>query len=157
MPGPVVRYNFVAHEVVKLAEIYDMRTLSYDRWRIDDFKQDLLDVDAYEEDQFELTPFGQGFKDMSPAIDYFVDLALSGCIRHGGNPVLSACVANAITVQDPAGNLKVDKDKSNKRGICRIDGAITTIMALGTAKRFEDEPGDPLSPWDQDPEYRLEI
>jgi phage terminase large subunit-like protein len=54
-------------------------------------------------------------------------------IRHGGNPVLTACVANAVLTADPAGNQKIDKGKSNARGTTRIDGAVTLVMALGLA------------------------
>jgi hypothetical protein len=32
-----------------------------------------------------LEPMGQGFKDMSPAVEAFEELALAGRIRHGGS------------------------------------------------------------------------
>ena len=54
--------------------------------------------------------------------------------------MLTGCVANAITVTDPAGNVKIDKGRSNRAGMTRIDGAVTLIVALGLAKRFEAEP-----------------
>ena len=54
--------------------------------------------------------------------------------------MLTASVVNAITVPDPAGNLQIDKPKSQARGPVRIDGAIAAIMALAMAKRFEAEP-----------------
>jgi phage terminase large subunit-like protein len=72
-------------------------------------------------------------------VEYFVELALSARLRHDGNPVLNACVANAITVKDPAGNIKIDKEKSNRASSVRIDGLQAALMALGTAKRFEEE------------------
>eukprot|EP00752_Nemacystus_decipiens_P019153 g17209.t1 len=135
VPGNTVKYSFVAAELAHLAQIYRLRSLAYDRWRIDDFKQDLEEEGA----DIHLEPFGQGFKDMGPAVDYFAELALSSGMRHGQHPVLTQCVANAITTSDPAGNLKVDKAKSNKRAMVRIDGAVSTIMAVGNAKRFEEE------------------
>jgi phage terminase large subunit-like protein len=49
--------------------------------------------------------------------------------------VLSAAVTNAIVIADPAGNQKIDKEKSNGRGPVRIDGAVTLAMALQLAKR----------------------
>jgi phage terminase large subunit-like protein len=134
-PGPTVRYGYVAAEISKLSREFDIQAMGFDRWRIDDFKQDLADVDA--NFPVPLEPFGQGFKDMSPAIEWFAELALTGRIRHGGHPVLTAAVAAAITVSDPAGNVKLDKDKSNSRSVVRIDGAVAAVMALGLAKRFE--------------------
>jgi phage terminase large subunit-like protein len=50
-------------------------------------------------------------------------------IRHGGNPVLRWMADNVSVKQDPAGNLKPDKAKSNGR----IDGIVAMIMALGRA------------------------
>lgn len=138
VPGPTIRYSFVAAELVKLAAEFNMVVLGFDRWRIDDFKQDLGDVDA--DFPVPLEPFGQGFKEMGPAVDWFAELALTGRIRHGGHPVLTAAVAGAITDSDPAGNLKIAKDRSNGRGPVRVDPAVTLVMALGLAKRFQPAP-----------------
>jgi phage terminase large subunit-like protein len=138
VPGPTIRYGFVAAELSRLSREFDMRVLGFDRWRIDDFRQDLADVDA--DFQVPLEPFGQGYKDFSPACEWFAELALTGRIRHGGNPVLTAAVAAAITISDPAGNVKIDKDKSNGRSVVRIDPAVAAIMALYLAKRAEGAP-----------------
>ena len=50
------------------------------------------------------------------------------------SPVLTAAVLGAVVVSDPAGNLKVDKAKSEGSAVCRIDPAVAAIMAVG-AKR----------------------
>ena len=139
IPGPTIRTGYVATEIAKLAVEFDLKAIAYDRWRIDDLKQDLADANC----TVTLEPWGQGFKDMGPAVERFAELALSGKLQHGGHPVLTAAVANAITVSDPAGNLKVDKDKSNTRGPVRIDGAVALAMALGLANRFVDQPKPP--------------
>lgn len=133
VPGPVIRYSFVAKRLFELSREFEIVVLGYDRWRIDDFKADLADIDAGFE--FPLEPFGQGYQSMSPAIEWFTELALTGRLRHGGNPVLTACVANAVIIPDPAGNQKIDKAKA--RGPVRIDGAVTLVMALALAKRAE--------------------
>jgi phage terminase large subunit-like protein len=128
IPGPTIRFSYVARQLVELSREFDIAALGYDRWRIDDFRQDLADVDA--SFPAPLEPFGQGFKDMTPAVEWFAELALTGRLRHGGHPVLTAAVAGAITVTDAAGGIKVDKGKSN-RGPVRIDGAVAAVMALG--------------------------
>jgi phage terminase large subunit-like protein len=112
VPGPVIRYSYVAAELTRLAKEFDIAAVAFDAWRIDDFRQDLADVDA--DSDLTLEPFGQGFKSMSPAIDYFAECALSGRLHHGMHPVLTACVANAITVHDAAQNTKIEKAKSNR-------------------------------------------
>ena len=45
--------------------------------------------------------------------------------------MLTAAVMGAAVVQDPAGNLKVDKGKSEGSAVCRIDPAVAAIMAVG--------------------------
>lgn len=134
VPGPTIRFSFVARELVNLAQEFEIVVLGYDRWRIDDFKQELNDIDAGFE--VPLEPFGQGYKEMGPAVERFAELALTGRLQHGGHPVLTAAVANAITTPDPAGNLKIDKEKSNNRSVVRVDGAVALAMALELSRRF---------------------
>jgi len=138
VPGPTIRYGFVAAQAARLSQEFDLQVIGFDRWRIDDFRADLAEVDA--DFPVPLEPFGQGFASMSPAIEWFAELALTGRIRHGAHPVLTASVVNAITVSDPAGSVKVDKAKSNGRGPVRIDGCVSLVMALAMAKRFEAMP-----------------
>ena len=147
IPGPTIRYRYIADTMGRLAREFDIQAVAFDRWRIDDFKADLADLDT--EFPAPLEAFGQGFASMSPAIEWFVELCLTGRLHHGGHPVLTASVVSAITISDPAGNLKIDKPKSEARGPVRIDVAVATIMALSIAKRFQAEPradvGDFLS------------
>jgi len=133
VPGATVRFGYVAQQLVELSREFEIQVLGYDRWRIDDFKADLDDVDA--NFPAPLEPFGQGFKDMGPAVEWFAELALTGRLRHAGHPVLTSSVASAIIVTDPAGNHKVDKERGNKRGIVRVDGAVAMLIALELAKR----------------------
>ena len=74
---------------------------------------------------------GQGYKDFAPCVANFIEAAVSGKVRHGGHPVLTAAVMGAAVVQDAAGNLKVDKGKSEGSAVCRIDPAVAAIMAVG--------------------------
>lgn len=133
IPGPVIRFRTVAQRLSALKQDYgfDVQAVGYDRWRIDELKLEIEDVGG----EVDLEEFGQGWKDMAPAIEFFTECALTGRLHHAGHPVLTACVANAILVSDPAGNMKIDKGKSNSRGTTRIDGAAALLMALGTARR----------------------
>ncbi|MER8393734.1 terminase large subunit [Mesorhizobium sp. M1340] len=138
-PGPTVRYNFVAAEMAKLAREFDIKSIAFDTYRIEDLKTELDDIAC----TLPLEPFRQGFVSMGPAVERFAELALSGKLRHGGHPVLTAAVAGAITVSDAAGNLKIDKEKSNGRGPVRVDGAVALAMAMQVANRFEPPPVKP--------------
>ena len=80
---------------------------------------------------FTVIPFGQGFKDMSPATKELMNLVLSNKLKHNGHPVLRWMMDNVCVRVDPAGNIKMDKSKS----IEKIDGAVAMVMALDRALR----------------------
>ena len=108
----------------------------FDRWRIDILLKELERIQA----ELPLVEFGQGFKDMSPALDAFEEKLLNGELRHGGNPVLTMCAVNATVESDPAANRKLTKSKSSGR----IDGMVAGAMAFGVMIRSE-EVGEPLA------------
>ena len=83
---------------------------------------------------FTVVPFGQGYKDMSPASKELMKLTLEKKLAHGGQPVLRWMMDNVYVRTDPAGNIKPDKEKSTER----IDGAVAMIMALDRAIRNEN-------------------
>lgn len=128
-----VRYEDVAKRLVEITEQYPVATIAFDRWRIDVFKTEVERLGV----ELPLEPFGQGFKDMTPAIDEFETLLLNEKFRHGGNPLLTWCAANTIAVQDPAGNRKLDKAKSTGR----IDGIVALVMAVGAINKTQADTG----------------
>jgi phage terminase large subunit-like protein len=106
---------------------YNIRALAFDRWRVEDLKRELDAIGC----NVPLTPFGQGFKDQSPAVDTLEQMVEEGKIRHGQHPVLAMAVTNAKAETDAAGNRKLSK----RRSVGRIDPVIALTMALGVAKR----------------------
>lgn len=84
---------------------------------------------------FTVVPFGQGYKDMSPPTKRLMELVLERKIAHGGNIVLRWMMDNVYIKKDPAGNIKMDKEKSTER----IDGAVALVMALDRSIRNNDE------------------
>jgi phage terminase large subunit-like protein len=106
---------------------FDVQGIAFDRWRIADLKKALAD-DGLE---VPLIDWGQGFRDMAPAVDALETAVLTGRLRHGGHPVLRWNAANACITQDPAGSRKIDKARSTGR----IDGLVALAMAIGLAER----------------------
>jgi len=104
----------------------------YDRWRIEDLKRELDRIGA----EPPLEPFGQGFRDMAPALDKMERLVAEVCLRHAGNPILTFCASNAVVEMDPAGNRKLAKNKSCER----IDGMLALAMATVNKKGEETLP-----------------
>lgn len=131
IPGAVVDPSFVAQDLAEAAAEYDLQGLAYDRWRIEDLKRELAALGA----ELPLKEFGQGFRDMAPAVDVLERLVAEGRLRHGGNPILTMCAANAVIERDAAGNRKLAKHKSTGR----IDGLVALAMALAACGRQEPE------------------
>jgi phage terminase large subunit-like protein len=123
--GNVVHYGFIQKYINELAEKYDIREIAYDRWNASMMVQNLQD------DGFTMVPFGQGFKDMSPPTKELMRLVLEHKINHGGHPVLRWNMDNAFVRTDPAGNIKLDKEKSTEK----VDGAVALVMALDRAMK----------------------
>lgn len=129
-PGSAIDYEHVARDIADiLSDLEDLQAVGFDRWRIDVLRKELdrLGMDL------PLVPFGQGFKDMSPALDALEAALLNGQVAHGGNPVLQMCAANATTTKDPAGNRKLDKSRTTGR----VDGMVALAMAFGIAGQHE--------------------
>lgn len=124
-PGRAVDKAYVVRRVAELASLYELRELAYDRWGLESLGK-LCDDEGL---SLPLIPFGQGFKDMSPAMGEFERLLVNGELEHPGHPVLTWCAANAIAVEDPAGNRKVAKDRSTGR----VDLLVAALMAVGRA------------------------
>jgi len=146
IPGPVIVPAVIALAVAEVAERYDLQLLAYDRWRINDFKRELDAIGS----AIPMQPFGQGFRDMAPAVDKLEQLVAERKLRHGSNPILNMNAAGAVTQSDPAGNRKLHKAKSYSK----IDGLVALAMALGCMS--SEEIIQTSSPWD-DPEFRLAV
>ena len=104
--------------------------IHYDRVYSADLRIALKDIGS----TVELVDTGQGFLSFAPLVSNFIEAAVSGKVRHGGHPVLTAAVMGAAVVTDAAGGMKVDKGKSEGSAVCRVDPAVAAIMAAG-AKR----------------------
>ena len=133
-PGKTVDYRYVAKAINDVVvTLKNFKTIAFDRWRIDVFNNACIDLGI----TLDMTPFGQGYKDMSPAVDALEAELLNSRIYHNGNPCLTMAAANAVVVKDAAGGRKLDKTKSTNR----IDPFVAMTMAVGVANQaIEAEP-----------------
>ncbi|PKI19399.1 terminase large subunit [Pseudomonas monteilii] len=148
-PGRAISKLHVLRRMQTICSYFQVDKIAYDRWRIEDMRQLMSE---YGITLPELVEFGQGFKDMGPAVDEFerrllgmlelpseeeggsaeffddgLPATVVESLRHDGNPVMTWCAGNAVIVSDPANNRKADKAKATGR----IDGIIAAIMATG--------------------------
>jgi len=135
-PGSSVDYRYVAERLCELCDELPVVAVSFDRWRMDVLKRELSAIGV----ELPLVEFGQGFKDMTPALESLEALLLAGKVHHGSHPVMDMCAENAVAVMDPAGNRKLDKSKATGR----IDGLVALAMAVGKASTQPVEIKKPL-------------
>jgi phage terminase large subunit-like protein len=126
VPGSAIDYAWVAAELAHLSESMPLTRVAYDRWRMEFLRKELAEIGVI----LPLVEMGQGFKDISPAIEAFEELCATGRIRHGGHPVLRWCISNCVIARDTANGRKLDKVRS----FGRIDLAQAAVMAIGTMK-----------------------
>lgn len=135
-PGASVDYKFVAMRLAELCDELPVKQIAFDRWRMDVLKREISALGV----ELPMAEFGQGFRDMTPALESLEALLLAGKIRHGSNEVLNMCAENAVVDMDPAGNRKLTKVKSTGR----IDGMQALAMAVGRASAQPVEVKKPL-------------
>jgi phage terminase large subunit-like protein len=139
-PGRTIDPAVVAQKIIELWRAYTVLGLAYDRWRIADLLRefDRLGFEAWEDrggdkrgTGLRLIPWGQGYRDMAPAIDALELDVIERKLEHPSNPVLTWAMANAVSTMDPAGNRKLDKEKAR----FRIDPAVALAMLEGIKSR----------------------
>ena len=121
--GNICDYDVIRERVKEDAEYFNLRELAYDRWNSTHL------VTQLSGDGLVMVPFGQGFASMAAPTKEVETLVIGGRIAHRGDPVLRWMVSNVAVRQDPAGNLKPDKEKSAER----IDGVVAMVMGFGRA------------------------
>jgi len=132
-PGKAISKRFILQRLSGMCDFFDVIAVGYDRWRI----EDLLSMANDEGITLPpMKPFGQGFKDMSPAVENFERMLLNGDLVHNGHKVLTMCAGNAVIEQDAAENRKLSKEKANGR----IDLMVAAVMAVGVMSAALEKP-----------------
>jgi phage terminase large subunit-like protein len=126
VPGVTIDYGFVAARLGELRKKCNIKMINFDRWRIDELKSACIAIGLGD---LPFAEYGQGYRDMGPALDGLETVALQHRLRHGMHPVMTMCAVNAQVVTDPAGNRKFEKAKSSGR----IDGMQALAMAVAGA------------------------
>ncbi len=133
-PSASIKYDYIAHELLEICDQANVTAIAYDRWRMDVLKAELEKIGA----ELPLIEWGQGYKDMAPAMDAIEGAILNKTFCHGDNPLLTMCASNTMVTRSPAGDRKPDKHKASGR----IDCMVALMMAAGIAERRHESQGD---------------
>lgn len=140
-PGASVEYEHVAEFLRGVFDTCDVQAIGFDRQFMRHLLPWLVKAGFTKDELARFIEVGQGFMSMAHPIRTLESKLLNGKLRHGGNPVLRMCVANAAVEQDAAGNRKFNK----QRAFGRIDGLVALTMAEyvmpgpegGSTKKFQ--------------------
>jgi phage terminase large subunit-like protein len=130
--GNVIDYKAIVEALNAEREKYGIFEVAFDRWGATQLSSQLID------DGWPLVQFGQGFASMAAPTAEFLRLIRAGMYRHAGNPVARWEAGNAASRTDPAGNIKLDKQRSGDK----IDGLVAAVMALDRSLRHEIAPAE---------------
>lgn len=128
-PGNVIDYDFILAQIDEDMQAYDIQEVAFDAWGASRIQTQLMELGG---EDF-LVQFYQGYKSMSPAMKELEKVILGHQLAHSNNPVLTWMADNLVVRQDPAGNIKPDKEKSTEK----IDGMVALVMALDRSVRHE--------------------
>jgi len=129
-PGNVIDYGYILAQIDEDLQMYDLPEMAFDRWGATKIQVELADLGGPDF----MVQFGQGFASMSPPMKELEKIILSHDLAHGNHPVLTWMADNVVALQDAAGNIKPDKERSREK----IDGITALIMALDRAMRHEE-------------------
>ena len=133
--GNVTDYREIRRFINGLKERYNFLDFAYDRHNASQLVIELQD------DGFEMVQYSQGILSMSAPSKELERMVLTRRLKHTGHPVLRWMVGNVMLKKDENDNVKPDKKKSGDK----IDGAVSTVMAIGIAmmnKSNERDDGD---------------
>lgn len=119
-PGNVVDQEFIRAEILKARAYFRIAEIGFDSWNNTQLSLQL------KQSGMTMVDVRQGFRTLSEPFKEVLALILGARFEHYNNPVLRWCMNNLASTQDPAGNIKPDKDKSKEK----IDGAVALIMAM---------------------------
>lgn len=130
--GRSINYDQIVAEVGRLDDLHHIEAIAFDRWNIAVFERALEERDM----SIPMLPFGQGYKDMSPAINKFEAAIVDRELLHAKNPLVNWCFSNLAVDHDPAGNRKFTKSRSRDR----IDPIIAAVQAIAASQTADEVP-----------------
>lgn len=117
----------IEERIIELAEAFDLRSISFDRWAAKDLMQRLQD-----EHGMKVVPIPQTCASMNTPSRAFDSLIAERKLRHAANPILKKQASVVTATSDTKGNIMPSKTKDGRRSgkRTRIDGIVACVLAL---------------------------
>lgn len=136
-PGASIEYEYIAYELKKIFDQYDVEQINFDRFAMKFLIPWLKKAGMTDKQIEKFKEFGQGFVSMGGALRELEGKLLQKKLKHGMHPILTMCAGNAVVEQDAAGGRKFTKKKSTGR----IDGLVSLAMSVDALARYEENVG----------------
>ena len=118
--GYYVQDGTVMHDTSCIMDQYNVASISFDRWNSSTLVTQLTG------DGVLMAPIGMGYASQSAPLRELERLILEKKLIHEGDPVLRWMMRNVMIQRDPAGNIKLDKARSQDK----IDGVMSLNCAV---------------------------
>lgn len=119
-PGREVSWELIRQELLAMSRRYQVQQIAVDPWSSSYFVETLV------ADGLPVLLHKQSMEMMAPASQEWQNLWVSRRFRHGGDPILRMCCANATVWTDNAGNIRPVKGQARTL----IDGLIAAMMGV---------------------------
>lgn len=140
-PGARTDYGYIRSQYRELSQQFQIQELAYDDWNAEQTTQQIhegvRDMHGRQIEEGTGIPrldFAQSVKAFNEPTKRFEAAVIDGKILHNGDPVATWMTLNATIKPDANGNYKPIKPA---KGIKKIDGVITAIMAFWRASQSE--------------------
>jgi len=133
VPGKTLDYEPIALRILELSEVFEIRRLVFDRYRMPYLRTELeaqhVDIELVEHPQSYVKP-ARSVLWMPQSINELEAAILHGTLHIRRNPILTWAAASAVVEVDPHQSRIFSKRKSTGR----IDGVVALAMAVGAAR-----------------------
>lgn len=137
-PGIRIDFAFIKAKIIEVCGIVDMVALGFDPYAAVQ-----LSLELTENHDVPMMKVRQGYITMNePCKRIETDMA-TGILSHGGNPIMREHAANVSVREDPAGNIKIDKEKSFQKvdGMSALADAYACYLASDDDESVYNERG----------------
>ena len=127
-PGNVVDYDFIRAEILALADLYDIKSINYDRYRATETSI------KREAEGLTLLGTAQGAITFTEPMQRFQGVLADRFFAHNNNPALTWMANNMVVRYDANMNMAPDKKSAKDR----IDGIVALLMGFAGAIHYLD-------------------
>lgn len=132
-PGNMTDYAFIEEDIQEFAKVVDLQDIAFDDWQANYLMTRLMDT------SLPVVNYNQTVRNMSEPMKELEARVIERELWHDGNPVMTWMMGNVTAKVDAKDNIYPRKENDNNP-LCKIDGPVAAIMAMGRALQGQEKP-----------------